>query len=101
MKHQIDCVSFKPLRKGTLVGFADITISELKLTIRNVTLHQRGDSRWASPPGCPWIKDGAVVIGDDSKVVYSQVIEFADRGTRDAFSQAVWRAVEVFGGDVS
>jgi len=40
MKHSIDCVGFKPLRKGTLVGFADIVISELR--IHGVTLHEKG-----------------------------------------------------------
>ncbi|MBV9532591.1 MAG: hypothetical protein JO283_16400 [Bradyrhizobium sp.] len=49
MKHSIDCVGFKPLRKGTLVGFAEIVIRELKLTIYDVGLHEKGSARWASP----------------------------------------------------
>ena len=49
MKHSIDCVGFKPLRKGTLVGFAEIVIRELKLTIYDVGLHEKGKPRWASP----------------------------------------------------
>ena len=93
MKHQIDCVGFKPMRKGKLVGFADITIRELQLTIHDVSLHSKGASRWASPPGRPWIKDGAVVTDADGKIQYSPVLEFESRETRYAFSAAVWRAV--------
>ena len=93
MKHSIDCVGFKPLREGTLVGFADVTIAELKLTIRDVTLHQKGSARWAIPPGRPWLKDGVAVTDADGKIRYSQIIEFADRGTQNAFSAAVWKAV--------
>jgi|GEM_PF-2916175 len=33
MKHSIDCVGFKLFRKGTLIGFADIGIPELRLKI--------------------------------------------------------------------
>jgi hypothetical protein len=89
MKHQIDFTCFKPLRKGTLIGFADIVIRDLKLKIHDVTLHEKTASRWASPPGRPWIKDGQLVTDDNGKI-----IEFADRETRNAFSAAVWRAVE-------
>jgi hypothetical protein len=99
MKHSIDCIGFKPIRKGTLVGFADIVIRELKLTIHDVGLHEKGSSRFASPPSRPWVKDGQVVTDDAGKTQYVQIIEFADRGTRDAFSQTVWRAVEKFDPD--
>ena len=54
-------------RQGPLVGIADITIRELQLTIHDVSLHSKGASRWASPPGRPWIKDGAVVTDADGK----------------------------------
>ena len=52
MKPTIDCTGFRRYTKNSMVGFADVTISELKLTIRNITLHRRGESRWVSP-GCP------------------------------------------------
>jgi hypothetical protein len=97
VKHTTSCTSFKKYLKNSLVGFADIVIRELKLKIHDVTLHEKGSARWASPPGRAWIKDGQLVTDDDGKIQYSQVIEFADRETRDAFSAAVWRAVEAKG----
>lgn len=95
-RFSIDCIAFKALHKNSLIGFADIVIRELHLTIHDVSLHTKGAAKWASPPGKPRIKDGAVLTGDDGKVLYSPVLEFEDRATRDAFSAAVWHAVERF-----
>jgi hypothetical protein len=41
MKLTVVCVGFKPLRSGTLVGFATVRITELHMTIADVTLHAR------------------------------------------------------------
>jgi hypothetical protein len=101
MKHQIDCLDFKPYRKNTLVGFADIVIRELRLVIHDVTLHEKGDARWAVLPSRPWVRDGAVVTDANGKVQYFPILEFEDKETRDAFSAAVWRAVEAFRAAVS
>lgn len=94
MKHTIDCLGFRPLAKNTLVGFARIRIRELKLVINDVTLHQKGALRWAGLPAKPQLRDGALVTGDDGKLAYVSILEFEDRPARDAFSAAVWRAVE-------
>ncbi len=94
MKHTVDCLDFRPLAKNTLVGFARIRIRELKLIINDVTLHQKGAVRWAGVPAKPQFRDGALVTGDDGKLAYVSVLEFEDRPARDAFSAALWRAVE-------
>jgi hypothetical protein len=100
MKHSVECLTFKPVRKGaSLIGFADIQINEMRLVIKNISLHRRGHSHWVSPPGAAWIKDNTVVL-KDGKPVYSQVIEFTDRATSRAFSEAVWRTVEAFDPEV-
>jgi hypothetical protein len=93
MKHSIDCLDFKPRRKNTLIGFADIFIRELRLVIHDVALHEKHGARWAALPSRPWIKDGALVTDETGKVQYSPILEFDGRETRDAFSVAVWRAV--------
>jgi hypothetical protein len=93
MKHSIDCVNFTPRRKNTLIGFADITIRELKLTIHDVALHEKHGARWAQLPSRPWVKDGALVTDEAGKFQYSPVLEFEGKETRDAFSRAVWSAV--------
>jgi hypothetical protein len=94
MKHTVRCRGFRALGKGTLVGFAIVYISELRLLVRDVGLHRKGDARWASLPAKPVTRDGRVVMEQRTgKPAYVAILEFADRETRDAFSAAVWAAV--------
>jgi hypothetical protein len=94
MKHTIDCLAFKPLDKNTLRGFARIRIRELHLIVNDVTLHEKGASLWAGLPARPQVRDGAVVTDERGKIAYAAVLEFETRAASDAFSDAVWRAVE-------
>jgi len=96
MKHSIDCIGFKLLRKGTLVGFADIVVRELKLTIRDVALHRKGESRWVSPPGRPWIKDGELIHEPDGRIKYAKILEFETSEVQQAFSAAVLDAYDIY-----
>jgi len=100
MKLTIEVTGFKRLERGTLVGFADITIRELRLKVHEVALHEKGTARWASMPSRPWLKDGIAVRDDTTgKIQYSSLFEFEDRPTRDAFSAAVWKALVDFDRD--
>lgn len=95
-KLSIVCVDWRRLHKNTLCGFARIRIAELDLTIHDVAVHQKGDRLWAQLPARPWIKDGAEVTDEASKVQYSPLMEFDRREVRDAFSRAVVDAVVRF-----
>jgi hypothetical protein len=68
MKFSIEVTGFKRFERGTLLGFCDIVIRELRLKVHEVALHQKGDARWAAMPSRPWLKDGVAVKGDDGKV---------------------------------
>jgi hypothetical protein len=92
-KLSISCESWKPMQRNTLQGFATIFIGEIELKITDVAIHAKGDRRWAQLPARPWVKNGALVTGDDGKVQYSPVIEFARREVADAFSRAVVDAI--------
>lgn len=92
-KLTVHCTDFRPLRRNTLCGFAIITIAELKLTIRDVAIHQKGELRWAQLPAKPQIKDGALIKDSAGKVQYWPVLEFTSDPVRKAFSQAVIAAV--------
>ncbi len=88
----IECEEFKPFLKNTLRGFATIKIAEMRLRIKDVAVHVKNGSRWAAMPAKPQIKDGAVVT-KEGKAQYQNILEFADRPTSDAFSEAVINAV--------
>jgi hypothetical protein len=90
---KIVCKKFSPLERNTLRGFAEINIAELGMTLRDVAIHCKNGSTWASPPSKPQIKDGAVIKDDTGKVQYSPIIEFGSREARDEFSNSVIAAV--------
>jgi hypothetical protein len=93
-KLTITCSEFRALRRNTLCGFAVIEIAEMKLTIRDVAVHEKNESRWAQLPAKPQVKDGALVKDPATgKVAYTPVMDFTSREVRDAFSAAVVRAV--------
>jgi hypothetical protein len=93
-KLTVRCDDFRALRRNTLVGFAVVTVAELRLTIRDVAIHQKADSRWAQLPAKPQVKDGALIKdAATGKIAYTPVMEFTNKAVRDAFSAAVIAAV--------
>ena len=90
---KITCQDWRALQRNTLLGFATINIKELRLTIRDVAIHEKNGQRWAQPPAKPQIKNGALVTDAAGKLQYSPVLEFDSRAVRDAFSRAVVAAV--------
>jgi hypothetical protein len=95
-KLTITCQGFHPLVRNTLRGFASITIAELKLTIHDVAVHEKGESRWAQLPAKPQIRDGELIRDDAGKVQYWPILEFSSRAVRDAFSVRVVEALLEF-----
>jgi hypothetical protein len=93
-KLTVRCDDFRALRRNTLCGFAVVTIAELKLSIRDVAIHQKAESRWAQLPAKPQVKDGALIKDTSTgKIAYTPIMEFTNKAVRDAFSAAVIAAV--------
>jgi hypothetical protein len=95
-KLSVTCRGFRPLHRNTLRGFVEIHIDELKLSVRDVAVHQKGESRWAQLPAKPQVKDGELVKNEDGKVQYVHIMDFDSRAVRDAFSAAVINALLEF-----
>ena len=84
--------AWRPLRKNTLLGFATVTIVEMKLVVKDIAIHRKGESRWAALPARPQIRDDTIVRDDSGKAQYVSMMEFESRAVREAFSAAVIRA---------
>jgi hypothetical protein len=95
-KFSVSCRAFRPLHRNTLRGFCEVHIDELKLSIRDVAVHAKGEARWAQLPARPQVRDGELVKDDRGKVEYVHLMHFDSRAVRDAFSAAVVRAVLEF-----
>jgi hypothetical protein len=92
-KLNIVVTSFRAIAKGSLIGFAVIRVVEMRLVVKDVAIHQRGNERWAQLPAKPQIDREGVAIRKDGKIQYSTILEFDDRTVRDAFSGAVIAAL--------
>jgi hypothetical protein len=92
----VTVTEFKPVDRNSLKGFATVRIAELQLSIADVAVHQRDGTRWAALPSKPYIKDGTLVIGEKGKPTYLQVFTWDSRPVADAFSSAVWLALDNF-----
>jgi hypothetical protein len=90
---KVICRKFLPLERNTLRGFAEISILDWNLTIRDVAIHSKNASTWAQPPSKPQIRDGAVVKDHAGKIQYTAIFDFASREARNQFSAAVVDAV--------
>jgi hypothetical protein len=95
-KLTISCRAFHPLHRNTLRGFCEIHIAELRLTIRDIAIHEKGSARWAQLPGRPQIHDGELVHDEHGKIQYFHLMSFDNRSVSDAFSAAVDRALLEF-----
>ena len=89
-KLTVTVTSFRPVRRGTLVGFCAIYISELRLTVYDIAVHQHaGGAHWAQLPARPMVdRDGTIHRTSDGRIQYAQLLHF-DREVNEAFSKAV------------
>lgn len=88
----IALMTWKPFARNTLRGFADVRVGK-SLVIREVAVHVSHGKAWASLPSKPVLKDGRATTDERGKVRYVPMMEWADKEARDAFSDAVVRAV--------
>jgi hypothetical protein len=80
-------------RKGdSLRGYVAVRLPS-GMIIREITVHQRGSSRWASPPAKPITQDGQPCLDPRGKQIWMEYISFVDKHTRDRFSISVCNAV--------
>jgi hypothetical protein len=86
--------AFTPRRSNTLVGFCTVTVPEMRLRILDLSIREKGKSRWVDLTAKPQVDRSSTVRRDDrGKVAYSPVLEFTDRPTRKAFSARVIAAL--------
>jgi hypothetical protein len=97
-KQAIKCTAWKAVERNTLRGFASIYIPAVRLTIHDVSVHKKGESRWAQCPSKPQLDKNHNTIRDNitRKPKYSPILEWDNAKVREAFSEAVCRAVEEY-----
>ena len=54
----IEILNFKPFEKNTLKGFLDLKMTNIGLTIKGCTCHQKDGQRWIGLPARPYEDEG-------------------------------------------
>ena len=89
MSAGIQIRDWRPMRKGSLLGFAKVEMTS-GLILLDVTILTGERGPWASPPSKPMIdRDGVAMKDTNGRVRYSPVVEFASKQVRERFSAAV------------
>jgi len=93
-KRSVKGIDFKKGHKGSLYGFVELFIPEMRLRIFDATVHESHGRRWVNLPARPQVgSDGQVRRDVNGRAAYSVVLQFADRQTSDAFSARVIAAL--------
>jgi len=83
MKVSIACTDFRPFHRNTLRGFATVKLPDLRLTIRDIAVHQHtSGSRWAQLPAKPMIDNAGVAKRTAEGRVRSLIRVRGPRGAR-------------------
>jgi hypothetical protein len=81
-------VSFKPVRKGALRGFAKVELSN-GLTIDDCPVCSSGGTTWAAFPAKPIIGQDRRHLELDGKKQYATILAWPSREIRERWSVAV------------
>jgi hypothetical protein len=61
----ITCEKWVPPRANTLLGFADVLLTQTHLKIYDCAIHEKNGRRWVSLPGRPMVDREGVVLRDE------------------------------------
>jgi hypothetical protein len=86
-------VGWRRLRRGSLVGFADVELPAFGLRFCGCSVFEKNGRRWATLPGRPQVKDGQLIRDDAGKLVYEPSAIWLDTRLGEAFSGRVCELV--------
>jgi hypothetical protein len=81
-------ISFKPVRKNSLIGFATIELP-IGLKLLDVPVLVSNGKAWAALPAKPRIEDGRQKLDANGKPAYLPLLEWRSKELRERFSQRV------------
>ena len=84
----IECICFRSIEKGTLLGFADFWIPKMGIFMYGCTMHQKNGNRWVNLPSKE-IKDK-----DTSQPKYLNIVRFKENAHYEAFVEMAKQAID-------
>jgi hypothetical protein len=87
-------LEFRPLHRNSLCGFARLRLGRT-LLIADCPAHNTAGRKWVGLPAKPLLDANGTALRDErGKVRYAPILEWSDRATGEAFSQAAVRIIE-------
>lgn len=83
----IECIRFRPINKGCLVGFADILVTSWKFEILGVTLYKKDNQTWINLPSKEFNNEKGVKA-------YAPIVRFQEKSHYDEFCKHAKHAIE-------
>ncbi len=83
----IECIKYKPVNKGSLLGFADLYMTETGLEIFGCGVFQKENRRWVTMPSNE-------NIGPNGLKRYFAHLRFRERSQMDDFSCQAMMAIQ-------
>jgi len=98
---RVTCIGFKLRHSGSLLGYAEIHLSRLRLRLHDVPIYAQGPRRWAGVPSRPVVdRENQPVRDEAGKPKYQPLLAWDTPDLQKAFSDAVVMAVEDYDASV-
>jgi len=88
MSNQIECIRFKHIGKGALLGFADIYVPSFGLEFYGCSVFQKDGHKWMSFPS------RETSVDENGKKKFWPHVRFRKRESMDAFCISAMTAIE-------
>lgn len=85
----IEIKEFRKFEKNTLRGFLTVLLHPSGIEIRDITLHEKNNTRWVNMPSRPY-------QDEDGSTKYSYIIYFPNKDRAKQFQNAVLTALDKF-----
>lgn len=86
-KTMIECMKYKSVNKGSLLGYADLYLPKVGIEIYGCSLHQKDGRRWVNLPSKEYT-DG------NGEKKYAPIVKFPNKFHMDEFAKQAKEAIE-------
>lgn len=83
----IECMKYKRVNKGTLLGYADLYMPKMGIEIYGCSLHQKDGKRWVNLPSREY-------TDDKGEKKYMSIVRFPNKFHLDEFIKQAKEAIE-------
>ena len=83
----VECMRYKSVNKGSLLGYADLFVPKTGLEIYGCTLHQKEGRRWINFPSREY-------SDETGEKKYAPIVRFREKAHMEGFTKVAKEAIE-------